>query len=189
MKGRLKAVALATLCLGAVCANAAPAFDAGVSGAESFEGNRELARRAAVWRATGGVWWPSWDVTPSPTPRKPPENQPYANAISPAPWNLQAPAPDGVAEADRDVVRDLQLRYETAAANAANAWRTAESLRQRLRARGADLNGTSSAALVRLKADMDAAARFLVEKHWRESRLGLERAEYETGRVCRSLGC
>jgi hypothetical protein len=166
-----------------------------------YEANRELMRRLwaymatlellardpqmrlAVGRARGALSGLRFGIMVAPGP--PRENSSPAPVAAPAPPAEPpfAKEPDGV-----DVPEDLRTRYDLALGRATTAWYSIETLRQSLAARGYSLNTQTAAALGRIQLDFDMAARSLKGRDWTETATYLERAEYETTKVLKTVG-
>jgi hypothetical protein len=95
---------------------------------------------------------------------------------------------ENVPAAQRATVDELRSRYETSAARAAAAWQNAELLRQNLAREGLALNTQTAASLARLQVYFGLAAGDLQERDWDEAKTNLERAEYETEKVFKTVG-
>lgn len=126
---------------------------------------------------------PGPPMAPGPPPA---EMQPGQG--QPPPFPLEPPAPREVAGADREVATDLTIRYRTSAGHAANAWKNAEDLRMRLEADGMTVNDDIAASVARLRMDLILAAEALGVHDWAEAQANLERADYETRRLEKSVG-
>ncbi len=176
-----------------------------------YEANRELVRRLWVYqqeldlmaarnpqmrlaagrarRALGalplgflaaiGQTAPPPDSNQAPAPPPPPVGPPFAQ---------QAPQIDNLSAADRRTADDLRSRYESSAARAAAAWQNAEVLRQNLAREGMSLNTQTAASVSRLQLYFELAAGDLREHDWTEAGVNLERAEYETEKVFKTVG-
>jgi hypothetical protein len=115
---------------------------------------------------------------PAPPPA-PPAGPPFAQ---------QAPLIDNVSTAESSIASDLVSRYESSAARAAAAWENAEVLRQNLARQGMALNTQTAASVARLQLYFELAAGDLREHDWTEAGVNLERAEYETEKVFKTVG-
>jgi hypothetical protein len=111
-----------------------------------------------------------------------------APARAQAPYAMQAPEIPNVKEADKAKARDLQTRYESAAAQAATAWQSTEVLRQNLAAEGMALNTLTATSIARVQFYLETAADALREQDWEDARVNIERAEYETEKVFKTVG-
>ena len=116
------------------------------------------------------------------------ETRPAPPKPAQAPYQLQAPDIPNVAEADKGTARELQNRYESAAARAATAWQSAEVLRQSLAAGGMTLNTLTATSITRVQLYLETAADALREQDWEDARVNIERAEYETEKVFKTVG-
>jgi hypothetical protein len=105
-----------------------------------------------------------------------------------APYELHAPDIPNVHAADKRTARDLQDRYESAAARAAIAWQSAEVLRQNLAAGGMTLNTLTATSIARVQLYLETAADALREQDWEDARVNIQRAEYETEKVLNTVG-
>jgi hypothetical protein len=114
-----------------------------------------------------------------PAPPAPPAGPPFAQ---------QAPAIENVPAVERSVADDLRSRYESSAARAAAAWENAEVLRQNLARQGMALSTQTAASVARLQLYFELAAGDLREHDWMEAAVNLERAEYETEKVFKTVG-
>jgi hypothetical protein len=174
-----------------------------------YEANRELVRRMWAYLAaldvmagrnpqmrlaTGrarralGAWGLGYAFVPGgPTAPEPAPGQPPPVPVSP-PFAAQAPVVENVPAAQRATVDELRSRYETSAARAAAAWQNAELLRQNLAREGLALNTQTAASLARLQVYFGLAAGDLQERDWDEAKTNLERAEYETEKVFKTVG-
>ena len=121
-----------------------------------------------------------------------PSPAPAPEAPIPAPpapaFALQAPDVAGVSAADRPMADDLAMRYELASGKAAVAWQAAGGLRRSLQAQGLTLNVLTETSLARMQVYFDLATAALKARHWAEARTNLERAEYETEKVRKTVG-
>jgi hypothetical protein len=104
------------------------------------------------------------------------------------PFSQQAPQIEHVSAAERNIANDLRARYETSAARAAAAWQNAEVLRQNLASQGMSLNTQTGASVARLQLYFELAAGDLRDHDWTEAGVNLERAEYETEKVFKTVG-
>jgi hypothetical protein len=104
------------------------------------------------------------------------------------PFAQQAPRIENISAAERSTADELRSRYELSAARAAAAWRNAEGLRQNLAREGMSLNAQTAASVARLQLYFGLAAGDLLEHDWTEAGVNLERAEYETEKVFKSVG-
>ena len=104
------------------------------------------------------------------------------------PFPLKAPELNGVQKADEGVSRELLQRYESASAQSASAWQSAETIRRNLGARGMLLNTGTAVALTRMNLYLQTAIAALQEHDWEYARLSLTRAEYMTEKVFRVVG-
>ncbi len=116
------------------------------------------------------------------------EARPAPPTRAQAPYEMQAPEIPNVKEADKAKARDLQTRYESAAAQAATAWQSTEVLRQNLAAEGMALNTLTATSIARVQFYLETAADALREQDWEDARVNLERAEYETEKVFKTVG-
>jgi len=174
-----------------------------------YEANRELVRRMWAYlaaldvmagrnpqmrlaagraRRALGAWGMGYAFVPGgPTAPEPAPNQPPPAPSSP-PFATQAPMLENVPAAQRATADELRARYETSAARAAAAWQNAELLRQNLAREGLALNTQTAASLARLQVYFGLAAGDLQERDWDEAKTNLERAEYETEKVFKTVG-
>jgi hypothetical protein len=174
-----------------------------------YEANRELVRRmwtylaaldvmagrnpqmrlaASRARRALGAWGLGYAFVPGgPNAPEPAPGQPPPVPLSP-PFAAQAPMLENVPVADRSTADELRSRYETSAARAAAAWQNAELLRQNLAREGLALNTQTAASLARLQVYFGLAAGDLQERDWAEAKTNLERAEYETEKVFKTVG-
>jgi hypothetical protein len=104
------------------------------------------------------------------------------------PFAQQAPPIENVTAAESGMAGDLASRYELSAARAAAAWENAEVLRQNLAREGMALNAQTAASVARLQLYFELAAGDLREHDWTEAGVNLERAEYETEKVFKTVG-
>jgi hypothetical protein len=104
------------------------------------------------------------------------------------PFDLRAPVVENVADADAPKVRELRMRYESAAAQAVGAWQATDSIRANLADRGMALNPQTTASVVRIRLFLETAADALREHQWDDARDNIERAEYETQKVLKTMG-
>jgi hypothetical protein len=104
------------------------------------------------------------------------------------PFTQEAPELENIPASDEETAGDLCSRYEFAAANAAAAWIAVDTLRQRLAVRGIGLDTEIESSVFRLPLYLDQTATELIRHHWQEARVKLERAEYETEKVLKSVG-
>jgi hypothetical protein len=123
---------------------------------------------------------------PSPPPAAP-RNSPQAESAEP-PFTLRPPVAEGVPASQRAEMEQLRERYVNAAGNAVAAWQNAESLRRNLAAEGMSLNNALAAALSRMQLYLQLAASSLENREWADARQNLERAEYQTEKVLKSIG-
>ena len=105
-----------------------------------------------------------------------------------APYQMHAPDLANVPDADRAKARELENRYESAAAQAAVAWQSAEILRQNLAVGGMALNTQTATSIARLQLYLENAVDALRELDWEDARINIERAEYETDKVLKTVG-
>jgi len=173
---------------------------------DDVEANREVARRVTSYlaavslmaqdprmRAAYGRAFLAAAALPCMAPLLP--NGP-ATAAAPVPepvqagppFPLQAPELENVPEQDKRTARELQIRYESAAARAATAWQNAETLRQNLVARGMTLNIQTAASVSRMQLFLTQATEGLRGHDWDEARTNLGRAENETEKIFKSAG-
>jgi hypothetical protein len=104
------------------------------------------------------------------------------------PFALAAPEVEGVSAQDKAVARELEDRYDSAAANAAATWQNAETLRMSLAARGMTLNAATAASVARLQLFFEQASTALKARDWDEARQAIQRAEAETAKVAKVVG-
>jgi hypothetical protein len=116
----------------------------------------------------------------APVVNGPPDRQP--------PFDLRAPVVENVADADAPKVRELRMRYESAAAQAVGAWQATDSIRANLADRGMALNPQTTASVVRIRLFLETAADALREHQWDDAGDNIERAEYETQKVLKTMG-
>jgi hypothetical protein len=121
-------------------------------------------------------------------PMPPADPRPAPPTRAQAPWELQAPDISNIPEADKAKARELQDRYESAAAQAATAWQSAEVLRQNLAAEGMALNTLTATSIARVQFYLETAADALREQDWEDAKVNLQRAEYETEKVFKTVG-
>jgi hypothetical protein len=114
-----------------------------------------------------------------PPPEPPAQGPPFAQ---------QAPHIENVSASERNIADELISRYETSAARAAAAWENAEVLRRNLAREGMSLNTQTAASVTRLQLYFGLAAGDLQEHDWTEAGVNLERAEYETEKVFKTVG-
>jgi len=145
---------------------------------------RDPQMRLAVGRARGAMNAIRFGYSPGvivpgsgPVPPAPP---PPAAAPSEPPF---AKAPSDV-----EVPDELRTRYDLALGRADTAWYSIEALRQSLAARGYTLNAQTAAAMGRIQLDFEMAARNVKGRDWKEVGTYLERAEYETAKVLKTVG-
>ena len=179
-----------------------------------YEANRELVRRMYAYLATMSVASrdprmrfalrranqavmslryalpPAFasQVGPAPMPEPIPQPRPAPPSAAQAPYELSAPDIPNLAEADKAKARDLQDRYESAAAHAATAWQSAEVLRQSLASDGMALNTSTATSVARIQFYLEAAADALREQDWEDAKINIQRAEYETDKVTKIVG-
>ena len=112
---------------------------------------------------------------------------PPAPAAGP-PFAMQSPALENVPASERATADDLRSRYESSAARAAAAWQSAEVMRQNLARQGMTLNTQTATSVIRLQLYFELAAGDLKDHDWAEAGTNLERAEYETEKVFKTVG-
>jgi hypothetical protein len=104
------------------------------------------------------------------------------------PFERSVPAIQDVAPADKETADDLRTRYTSTAARAASAWQNAETLRLSLESNNMTLNAQTATSVARLQLYLELAAGGLHARDWMEARENLEKAEYETERVAKTVG-
>jgi hypothetical protein len=124
---------------------------------------------------------------PAPAPPAPAANRPVPPPAEPR-FALEAPDVTGAPAADRERANDLAGRYDSAAAQAAAAWRSAGRLRQSLQTRGMTLNALTETSLARLQLYLDLAAGHLQNRQWDDAKTNIDRAAYETTKVLNAVG-
>jgi hypothetical protein len=183
------------------------AVSPGDFGPADVEANREVARRVTSYlaavnlmaqdprmRAAYNRAFLAASALPcvaSFAPAQPPDAAapvPAATQAAPPPFTLQAPALENVPERDKRTARELQDRYESAAARAAAAWQSAETLRQNLAARGMALNTQTAASVARVQLFLGQSEEALRGHDWEEAGANLERAEAETEKILKTTG-
>ncbi len=183
---------------------AGPVF--GSATPENWQANRDLVRRtvsylAAVhamssdpqmrfalsraFRSVAALQWGYGDN------QSPPSDTALASGTSPASASRFAPRIpqiENVPEAEKEAAGDLRTRYDLAASQAVVAAQLAEGIQRNLEMRGMSLNTATATSLTRLPVYFDLAAVALSTHQWAEARTNLDRAEYETGKVLKTLG-
>ncbi len=182
---------------------AAPYLNARTPG--DYEANRELIRRMTAYLAAMNMmardpqmrfalrranqalfslrYAPNDGADARTGPEKPAPEKPAE-----APYVLRAPDIPNVPESDKRTARDLQSRYEDAASRAVAAWQSAEVIKQNLAADGMTLNTQTATSITRIQLYLETAADALREQDWEDARLNIERAEYETEKVLKTVG-
>jgi hypothetical protein len=117
-----------------------------------------------------------------------PDIETAAKQEKPAPFEPRAPVVENVTEADAALVRELRSHYESAAAEAAGAWQAAGSLQANLFARRMALNPQMAASAERVQLYLETAADALRGHDWEDARDNIDRAEYETRKLLKSMG-
>lgn len=177
--------------------------------AGDFNANRELVRRLSLYlaalnnagrdprmrfalrRANQALFTlrntlpPAFSAQLGPLPSEP---KPASPVRAQAPYEMVAPEIPNVPEADKAKARDLENRYESAAAQAATAWQAAEVLRQNLAAEGMALNTLTATSIARVQFYLETAADALREQDWDDAKVNIQRAEYETEKVLKTVG-
>jgi hypothetical protein len=146
---------------------------------------RDPQMRVAVGRARGALTSLRYGMMVMPGASQAPDNSAPPPAVAAAPPSEPAFAkePQGV-----DMPEDLRSRYDLALGRATTAWYSVETLRQSLASRGFTLNTQTAAAMGRIQLDFDMAARNVKGHDWTEVGTYLERAEYETTKVLKTVG-
>jgi hypothetical protein len=148
--------------------------------------NRDPRMRFALRRANQALVSLRYVMPPALSAQLGPLPAPTTRAQ--APYQLQAPDVSNVPEADKAKARELQDRYESAAANAATAWQSAEVLRQNLAAEGMALNTLTATSIARVQFYLETAADAIREQDWEDAKVNIQRAEYETEKVFKTVG-
>jgi hypothetical protein len=104
------------------------------------------------------------------------------------PFALKAPDLGKVPDAEQETAADLLVRYDTDAPRAASAWKSAETMRLNLAARGMSLNAQTAASVNRFQLFFDRAAAALREHNWDEALNSLQGVEAETEKVAKVVG-
>ena len=175
----------------------------GAATPENWEANREIVRRTVTYLSAVRA------MTDDPLVRSAlmrtfrmvtamrlayPENQEQpAPAAAQQSLGPQAPGPraplvDTVPDAEKDTAEDLRTRYDLAAAQAGVAAQLAEGIQRNLESRGMSLNAGTATSLARMRVYFDHAATALEAHKWADARTNLERAEYETEKVLKTVG-
>ncbi len=158
---------------------------------------------SSVQRSLGGIRFPQAyygaypglvvvPATPAPSsqqqpyPPKPAEGESVGQKSVPFP--LSAPNPGKVKDAEQKTAREVESRYENAAAQAQGALQSIDSVKQNLESRGMTLNTQTAAASARLPMLLQFAAQAIQRQDWEEANLNLERAEGETRNLLRTVG-
>ncbi len=175
---------------------AAPVLAAGT--AEDWQANRELVRRTvaylaavhamnrdpqmrgALTRAFNSVAELKWAYLDNQGPATVPEQQ----QLSPMPMAQPRPV-RRLAEVDNVEIRD---RFDLAATQAGVAMELADGIRRNLAERGLQLNQATSTSLARLQVYLERAQEAMQARNWPEAGKYLERAEYETEKVLKTVG-
>ena len=156
--------------------------------------NRDPQIRAALGRAFLSLAAIRWLIPPFGVAIVGPNSQqrserPTPTAPPPAPaFELQAPTPETVLPTERDLLNDLSDRYDSAAAKAASAWKSAGLLRQSLQAQGMTLHPATEISLARMQVYFDLSAESLRSKQWAKAKEAIGQAEAETEKVAKSVG-
>ena len=119
---------------------------------------------------------------------QPRQNQAAAPAPASQPLTPRAPLFDTVPDADNQTAEDLRTRYDLAAAQAGVAVQLADAIQRNLESRGMTLNAATATSLARIRVYFDHAATALEAHKWVDARTNLERAEYETEKVLKTVG-
>jgi len=181
---------------------------------DDYEANRDLVRRMTAYmtgldllardtnpqlrqsvgrarRAMAALRVPLPLVTAE-APERPFSSPPQPGGPGPGPggppFALRAPVIPNDPASDKAMVKELSRRYDSAAALAAAAWEQTDVLRQNLNARGMALSAQTAASSARLQLYFELAAGALLDRDWEETRIELERAEYETDKILKSVG-
>ena len=157
--------------------------------------NRDPRLRSALndaYRSVAALQWmgiPNYQPYPgqhSPSNPQPPTQQ--AIAPNQPRFALQAPLLDKVPTADQATADDLSNQYEMAATKASIAWKSANVIRQNLNAQQMTLNVQTETSLARLQLYFELATGALQSKDWAEAKTNIQRAEYETEKVLKTVG-
>jgi len=104
------------------------------------------------------------------------------------PFALRAPDMGKVPDAEQETAADLVIRYDTDAVRAASAWKSAETMRLGLVAKGMTLNAQTATAVGRLGPLFDDSAAALKDHKWDEALSNLQAAEATTQKVASVVG-
>jgi hypothetical protein len=104
------------------------------------------------------------------------------------PFALRAPDLGKVPDADQENAADLVIRYDTDAVRAASAWKSAETLRLSLAAKGMTLNAQTATSVGRFQPLFEQSAAALKEHNWDEALSNLQAAEATTQKVASVAG-
>ncbi len=117
-----------------------------------------------------------------------PESSAAAPAASEAPFPLMPPSVAKVPAADKAQLEELREAYLNTASKAATAWQNAETIRLNLAARGMSLNAELAGSLARMQLYLQLAVSDLESRTWADARQNIERADYQTEKVFKSVG-
>jgi hypothetical protein len=104
------------------------------------------------------------------------------------PFALRAPDLGKVPDADQENAADLVIRYDTDAVRAASAWKSAETMRLGLVAKGMTLNAQTATSVGRLGSLFDESAAALKDHKWDEALSNLQAAEATTQKIASVVG-
>ena len=172
-----------------------------------YEANRAMVRQMTAYLATIQVAsgdeqmntslrqlrgslasFPCAYALPPGAPPPGPAAAPPPRAAGEPPFSLEAPALTDVAKADQQTVNDLKERYSSVASRAASAWKNAETIRLGLVAKGMSLNADTQASVNHLKLFLDQATDALNQHDWTEAGAALDRCDYATQKVNKTVG-
>jgi hypothetical protein len=104
------------------------------------------------------------------------------------PFALRAPDLGKVPDADQETAADLVIRYDTDAVRAASAWKSAETMRLGLVAKGMTLNAQTATSVARLQPLFEESATALKGHNWEEALSNLQAAEATTQKIASVVG-
>jgi len=125
---------------------------------------------------------------PPGAPARGPAVAPPPRAAGEPPFSLEAPELKDLAKADQQAANELRERYASVASRAAAAWKNAETIRLGLVAKGMSLNADTQASVNHLKLFLDQASDALNQHDWTEAGAALDRCEYATQKVAKTVG-
>lgn len=117
-----------------------------------------------------------------------PAAAPPPRAAGEPPFALQAPALTDVKKEDQETAKELRERYAGVASRAASTWKNAETIRLGLVAKGMSLNADTQASVDHLKLFLDQATEALNQHDWMEAGEALDRCEFATQKVAKTVG-